>query len=425
MNGRAGRWSHPTRSARRMRHVGSSSTDWFQTLAGQRHGRNPSCRGAGFRRRRSRTVTALLAMTATAGMLTACSGPTGGATQSPTSAIHTVAQVFPRHAGAQIITLQAPHAYTPQSVNGSTDDYHCTLVDPHLRQNSYIIGSHLIPNSPEVHHAITFEVLPADVPQALAANNHGKGWSCFGEAGVGQWLSVWAPGHGLDMAPRGTGFYFPKGSMVVMQVHYNLFAGDKPTHVQLKLQTVPAASSHLIPLHIDPIAAPPDIPCPAGVSGPLCNRAASLAELGNQWGATAVLFVDGLEQSCGRNPSDPPGGDTTTCTVPVGFSGKILRIQPHMHLLGVGMKVTLDAGSAHQRVLLDDTAYNFHYQRSFNMPTPVTVTPTDRLSVECTFDPTLEQELPQLRRLPPRYVTWGNGSSNEMCLSIVTYIDPQ
>ena len=392
---------------------------WHRLCDG-RHDLNPISRDAGNRSRRSLRGTALLPITATAIMVAACSGSPSSATQP---AIHTVAQVFPQQKGAQVITLQAPRAYTPQSVNGSTDDYHCTLVDPHLRQNSYIVGSHLIPKSPEVHHAITFEVLPADVPQALAANNNGKGWGCFGEAGVGQWLSVWAPGHGLDMAPTGTGFYFPKGSMVVMQVHYNLFAGDKPTHVQLKLQTVPAASSHLIPLHIDPIAAPPDIPCPAGVNGPLCNRAASLAELGNQWGALAVGFVDGLEQSCGRNPSNPPGGDTTTCTVPVGFSGKILRIQPHMHLLGTGMKVTLDPGTAQQRVLLNDTAYNFHYQRAFDMSTPVTVTPTDHISVECTFDPQLEQELPQLRRLPPRYVTWGNGSANEMCLGIVTYID--
>jgi hypothetical protein len=330
--------------------------------------------------------------------------------------------VFPHARGAQVITLQTPHPYTPRSVDASTDDYHCTLVNPRLRENSYIIGTHFYPNSPEVHHAIMFEVLPADVPRAIAADNHGQGWGCFGEAGVGQWLSVWAPGHGLEMTPKGTGLFFPKGSMIVMQVHYNLLRGDKPVHVQLKLQTVNAASTHLTTLYVDPIAAPPDIPCPAGVEGPLCNRAASLALLGQQWGSLAVLMVDGLEQSCGRSVTDPPGGDTTTCTSPVGFTGQILRIQPHMHLLGRGMKVTLDPGTPRQRVLLDDTAYDFDYQRSFDLPKPVSVTPSDTISVECTFDPTLGQELPQLRRLPPRYVTWGEGSGNEMCLAVVSRI---
>ena len=365
---------------------------------------------------------------ASAVLLAACGGSTGAspATSSANdrqgSGVSTVAQVFPRTKGSQVVTLQTAHAYTPQSVDGSTDDYHCTLVDPHLRQNSYIVGTHFLPNSPEVHHAIMFEVLPADVPRAIAADNHGKGWGCFGEAGVGQWLSVWAPGHGLEMTPKGTGLYFPKGSMIVMQVHYNLFRGDKPVRVQLKLQTVPAASAHLTTLYVDPIAAPPDIPCPAGVQGPLCNRAASLALLGQQWGPLAVLMVDGLEQGCGRSVTDPPGGDTTTCTTPVGFTGKILRIQPHMHLLGTGMKVTLDPGTPRQQVLLNDTAYNFDYQRSFDMAKPVSVTPSDSISVECTFDPTLGQELPQLRRLPPRYVTWGEGSGNEMCLAIVSHV---
>ena len=383
---------------------------------------------AWLRARRSRSLAALWPLAASAMLLAACGGSPGAARSTtsgvakPKPAVHALAQAFPPIKGAKVLTLQSRHSYIPKSVAGSTDDYHCTLVNPHVRQNSYIVGTRFYPNSLEVHHAILFEVLPADVPAALAANKHGKGWTCFGEAGIGQWLSVWAPGHGLDMTPHGTGLYFPKGSMVVMQVHYNLFEGDKPTHVQLKVDTVPAATTHLIPLHIDPIAAPPDIPCPAGVHGPLCNRAASLDLLAKQWGPLAVVFVDGLEMNCGRSTSNPPGGDTTTCTVPVGFSGKILRIQPHMHLLGTGMKVTLDPGTAHQEVLLDDTTYDFNYQRSFDMPKPVPVTSSDKISVECTFDPKFEQLLPQLRRLPPRYVTWGAGSANEMCLAIVSYV---
>jgi hypothetical protein len=325
--------------------------------------------------------------------------------------------------GSQVITLQSSQSYTPQApAGGGYDDYHCSVVDPHLTQNSYIVGSDFFPNSPEVHHAILFEVLPGDAQQALAEDGGGKGWTCFGDFGIGQWLAVWAPGHGLDLAPKGTGFYFPKGSLVIMQVHYNMLAGDKPTHVQLDLQTVPA-SAQLTPLQIDPVAVPPDIPCPAGVHGPLCSRAASLAALGQQFGPAQVAFVDELEQSCGRNPVDPPSGDTTSCTKYADMSGKILRIQPHMHLLGVGMKVTLDIGTSHARVLLNDTSYNFDYQRSFDMPEPVTVTTSDTITVQCTYNPRLAQELPQLRRVPPHYVTWGDGSADEMCLAVITYIN--
>jgi hypothetical protein len=45
----------------------------------------------------------------------------------------------------------------------------------------------------------------------------------------------------------------------------------------------------------------------------------------------------------------------------------------------------------------------------------------DSLRVTCTHDATLREKLPELAKLPPRYVVWGAGSSDEMCLGIVSY----
>jgi hypothetical protein len=33
----------------------------------------------------------------------------------------------------------------------------------------------------------------------------------------------------------------------------------------------------------------------------------------------------------------------------------------------------------------------------------------------------LRTKLPQLKQVPPRYVVWGDGSSDEMCLGIVVW----
>ncbi len=186
---------------------------------------------------------------------------------------------------------------------------------------------------------------------------------------------------------------------------------------KLVLSTVPATTP-LKPLHLDLLPAPPDIPCPAGVTGPLCNRAASLANLGQRFGQQQVDFVNAIESVCGRNPQNPPAGDTTTCTWGIG-SGHIVRVTAHMHLLGRGMKIVLDAGTPQAKTLLDVTNYNFDYQRSYNLATPVATKPGDTIQVTCTYDATLRQKLPQLRKLPPRFVTWGDGSSDEMCLAIL------
>lgn len=144
------------------------------------------------------------------------------------------------------ISLQSPISYTPKATSGGTDDYHCTLVNPHVTTNSDIIYSDFFPNdgnSLEVHHAILFLVPPSLAKEAEAADNGNKGWTCFGESPLPgtsfaevsntPWLTAWAPGHGVDAAPKGTGVPFPAGSLVVMQVHYNLLEGDHPERGQV------------------------------------------------------------------------------------------------------------------------------------------------------------------------------------------------
>lgn len=331
------------------------------------------------------------------------------------------------------LTLQSPYAYKPDPPNGGTDDYHCTLVNPNVSANSFIVSSQFYPNSVEVHHAILFLVPPALASEAESANNGGKGWTCFGEtalpgAGLSQigetpWLSAWAPGHGEDVLPAGTGQPLPKGSLVVMQIHYNLLLGDKPVRAKLVLHTVPA-STPLRPMSLALLPAPPDIPCPSGVTGPLCNRTASLADLGTRFGQGQVGFVDTLEGLCGRNPSNPPAGESTSCTLPVTKAGTIVRVGAHMHLLGRSLSLILNPGTPTQKTILDVTDYNFHFQRAYDLKTPVSVVPGDKIQVNCGYDPTLRQELPTLRNLPPRFVTWGDGSSDEMCLGLVMTVPP-
>jgi hypothetical protein len=325
------------------------------------------------------------------------------------------------------ITVAQTKAYTPHAPPGATDDYHCTLVNPHVTQDSFIIASQFFPGSKEDHHAILFLVPPNLAAAAEAANVNGNGWSCFGETpipntGLGQisntpWLAAWAPGHGEDILPKGTGISFPAGSLVVMQVHYNLLVGDKPVKNSLELKTVPATVP-LEPLHLDLMPAPPDIPCPADASGPLCSRAASLANLGQRFGQSAVQFVNGLEFICGRNASDPPVGDSTSCTWPVETNGYILRVGAHMHLLGVSFTMVLNPGTPTQQMVLNVPHYNFDYQKGYNIA-PIRVVPGDKVQVNCTYNPALGQELPLLRGVAPHFVTWGDGSSDEMCLGLM------
>ncbi len=325
------------------------------------------------------------------------------------------------------VSVASPR-YRPRAAVGATDDYHCSLVNPHILRNSYVISSQFKPGSPEVHHAVLALVPSSMAAQAIAANaaTGGKGWTCFGAPALPgaslaaflstPFLSVWAPGHGEDVLPKGTGISLPKGSLVIEQVHYNLLVGDKPVTNRLVLHTVPM-STPLLPMQSQYLIAPPNIPCPAGVTGPLCNYQASLNYLHQRFGAGGVEMAKLIDQACGENPDAPPVGDTATCTWRVSSNGYIDRIQPHMHLLGVKFNMVLNPGTPQAKTILNVPNYNFDYQKAYNV-SPIPVSRGEQIQINCTYNPKLAQELPILRKAPPHFVTFGDGSSDEMCVGV-------
>ena len=135
-----------------------------------------------------------------------------------------------------------PAAYTPQApTDQGTDDYRCFLLDPDLTSSAFVTGVDVLPGRPDlVHHVILFHVPPSQMATATAkdASEPGQGWTCFGGTGIGQeggpgasltsapWLGAWAPGGGERLLADDLGMPLEAGSGVVMQVHYNLLAGE-------------------------------------------------------------------------------------------------------------------------------------------------------------------------------------------------------
>ena len=336
-------------------------------------------------------------------------------------------------------TFGPPSTFSPSTaaVNSSTDVYHCFLVDPKLTTDRYLVSSQFLPGvTKEVHHAIYFLIPPSQVAEARAldASSQGKGWSCFGAplnpTGTFDnttWLGGWAPGPTVPrVAPKGTGISMPAGSLVVMQVHYNLLNGTAPDQSRVKITTVPAAGAHLKELETTKYVAPPDLPCPTGVTGPLCDRQASIDDLVARTGPQAKVLLNAIEGACrGDHDAAQPQITgklvTTTCSWSVSKTEHILGATPHMHLLGQSESITLVSGST-RTVLAKTDHYNFDDQTTQAAPAGTMAHAGDKVEVSCTYDPTLRQELPSMRKLPARYVTWGDGSSDEMCLGTVGWV---
>jgi hypothetical protein len=323
------------------------------------------------------------------------------------------------------ITLKAPR-YTVTNIGGADDDYHCSLINPKFKKSGFLTSVRFSPdNALAAHHAILYRIPASQASAARAKDAGGMGWTCFGGPGIGSaldggsWLSAWAPGAGTDSLPAGTGVPVSAGDLIVLQMHYNLLrAGESKRNDQSTIK-LKVTTKKLIPLTNTLFAAPVNLPCPDDVTGPLCDRRASLKDLGDRFGSQAVFTAQALEFICGRGLTGPKVGNETDCSRTVPEGGLVRRVSAHMHMLGRSMTLTVNPGTAAEKVIFEEPNYNFDYQRAVALKSPHRLNPGDVVKVTCTFDPKLRTMIPELKKLTPRFITWGEGSSDEMCLAVV------
>jgi len=330
--------------------------------------------------------------------------------------------------GERVLNLNAAPAYRPTAKGGATDDYRCFLLDPKLNEDVYATSANILPGARSVvHHAVLFLVPAGTAAEAkeLDAASPGAGWSCFGGIGVGgggaPWITVWVPGRDASRLPDGTGVELPKGSLVVMQVHYNLLNGSELDRSRAVLTLAPSASG-LKPMETDLFTAPVELACIKAEKGRLCNRDAALAELGRKYGAASSSFPARLLAVCGQDASKPKPSTTSTCSRTLTRSTTIYSIAGHMHLLGKSIRVELNPGEATARVLLDIPRWDFHWQGAYALKEQVKAKAGDVLRVTCRFDPARRHHGGHGIPKTPRYVLWGEGTTDEMCLAIAQVV---
>ena len=118
--------------------------------------------------------------------------------------------------------------------------------------------------------------------------------------------------------------------------------------------------------------------------------------------------------------TDIVASSTSTCTRQVGRGMTVVGAAGHMHLLGRKIAITT---SAQDRPLLRIPVWDFDDQKSRPVE-PVKVEPGDDLTVTCRHDQSLRDKLPAFAGQPERYVVWGEGTTDEMCLGILLVTRP-
>jgi hypothetical protein len=134
------------------------------------------------------------------------------------------------------------------------DDYRCVILDWTEDETVWVSGYNFLPGNPDiVHKVIPFIIPPDDVEtfRALDDDEPGEGYTCYGGPGGdidslinARWLGGWAPGGGATVLPEGYGLQVEVGSIVVMQVHYNIDAPDGQTDqsgLEIQFERTPLA----------------------------------------------------------------------------------------------------------------------------------------------------------------------------------------
>jgi hypothetical protein len=342
------------------------------------------------------------------------------------------AKLKPLRSGERRVKVAMPEAYTPSAPYGTgTDDYRCFVLDPHLTQDAFITGLNILPGTPSVvHHVILFRLPPSSMAAAEErdAAEPGEGWTCFGDTGLraqgeslddAPWLGAWAPGGSEQVMADDVGVPMERGSKVIMQVHYNLLAGPKPDVTTAQLRLAPK-SKDLAALETVLMPAPVELPCRAGHdASPLCERAKALADVRKRFGSEVGMTADYLHLLCGQIRA----GDVQTCDRTMQEPAVIRAAAGHMHLLGRAIKIEIDPGTPRARTVLDVKNWDFDNQGSTPVK-PVKLEPGDTVRVTCRHDQSLRDLLPAFEGQPDRYVLWGEGTTDEMCLGLLLVTRP-
>jgi hypothetical protein len=332
----------------------------------------------------------------------------------------------PLRDGERFVELRLPEEYTPSAPGDGTDDYRCFLVDPGLEEDELVSGVDIRPdNAALVHHVIVSRVEPDEVARAreLDAATAGPGWTCFGGSGVqsaaasldaADWVGAWAPGGGERVMAEDIGIPLAAGSRLVVQMHYNLLAGGGSDRSTVRLRLSPAAGGQKKALDTMLLPAPVELPCRDNRTKGLCSRAVSVSDVKRRFDEE-IARADALHLLCGALEPGP----IQSCTRPVREKGTIRAVAGHMHLLGRSISVDVNKGTADAQRVLDIAVWDFDDQGSTPLEEPVRIRPGDTITVTCRHDQGLRDLLPAFEGQEERYVVWGEGTTDEMCLGIV------
>lgn len=286
--------------------------------------------------------------------------------------------------GKPDLVLTMPDEMT---VGASGKDIFRAIVMPTgLTEDKFVIGVEVRPgNSRILHHTLNFfdttgqaralEKKEKERAKKPNEQDHGPGYpSTMGigftpTSGKVGGVGGWAPGQRPRYLPKGYGYPLPKGSDLVVQMHYhrNGRVEKDKTSIGLYFAKEPGIKRY----------------------------------------KSAVIP--------GRFLVIPPGSDNYKVkgSIEALEDGELHSVMHHMHMLGRTAKITMTPPGGDPKTLLKIEDWDYNWQETYFLKEPISFKAGTKFAVEAGYDNSAKN--PNNPFHPPSWVRFGDQTDNEMC----------
>ncbi len=277
--------------------------------------------------------------------------------------------------GEPDVVLEMPEDFTLHA--DGPDVFQNFVIPIDVPESKLVAAVDFHPGNPRVVHHVLLFLDSQGTARKLDARTPEPGYPSFGGPGFlpSGALGGWSPGNTPRRLPDGLGRFLKKGSDLVMQIHY---------HPDGK----PAVDRSKVGVYF--------------VDKPK-NTAASV------WASSYEIDL-------------PAGSQENTVkgvyTLPKDVT--MVGVVPHMHLLGRSMHAVAALPDGTRRDLIDVPDWNYNWQDEYYWAKPFQLPAGTRLEVTAVYDNSAEN--PSNPSSPPKRVTWGEGTADEMlyCFFLVS-----
>ena len=275
----------------------------------------------------------------------------------------------------RVVTMPEPYSLVAEG----RDEYRCFVIPLEIPAGKYISAVEYRPGNRRIVHHAVLTSLPHQAAQDKLAGGDGKSFGS-GLSPPGQLLpgplGIWTPGKQPRPLPDGYAAAWPAGADLVLQLH--LHPSGKPETEQSS-----------IGLHFTDEK-------PRG-------RVRMMMLSNNRVDIPAGASSHAIEA-------------TTTLKQPA----EIFGVFPHMHLIGrtVNLTATLPDGSVEPLISIGD--WDFNWQNYYQYASPVRLPAGTRIDGRWTYDNS--DANPANPSSPPKRVTYGEQTTNEMAIAVIDII---